>query len=290
MSVTDPAPFLWVDLLRRVVPKWLSERILAGFVVAFRFLYVMVSRLDAGTEILLQLTNARYPGIGTPTALALIGASRGLIRGIGETNAQYAAYLNQWRALQADKGGMRSLAKAIAHYCGNVKVVVVNRGGTVVTVAATTGAVTTQHAGDYAVPWNWDGVSNPEKAGHWSELWVLVFSPPWAKRGAWGDVGLKWGADALGFGHLSNHVDHDAIRLLVAEWKRASSRVNCVVFVYAAALFDFTTPAYMPDGTFGKWSRPSASNPKERVGSRFTDCRYWHPQESFPNVHGDPVP
>lgn len=261
--------FLWVDVLRAILPKWLTER--PTFKNAFRMLFTMVSRLDAGTEILVQLTNARYPGVGTPTALPLIGQSRGLIRGLADTNASFALYLRQWLQLWKHAGQQAALAKAVAHYLGNVKVKSVNRGGTMVTVD-TDGTVTTE----YGVAWDWDSKSNPEKAGHWSELWLIVYTPPWPRDGQWG-VGEKWGANTLGFGHDVPRVDVDAVRGLLADWKRNSSRVNCIIFTYDATLFDPTTPSTMPDGYFGKWSKDDPANPGRRIRSRFVDCRYWEP-------------
>lgn len=274
--------FLFVDVLRRILPKWLTER--PTFKNAFRYLYTMVSRLDAGMEILVQLTNARYPGVGTPTALPLIGQSRGLIRGLADTNTSYALYLRQWLTLWKHAGQQAALAKAISHYCGNVKVRSVNRAGTMVTVD-TDGSVTTE----YGVAWDWDSKSNTDyeasigllPAARWSELWIIVYTPPWVVRANWGSGNILGSDPDKGIGHLVPRVDRDAIQGLLADWKRNSSRIVCIIFTYNAANFDPLTPATMPDGYFGKWGRPDPNIPSRRIRSRFTDCRYWEPNGYF---------
>lgn len=274
--------FLWVDVLRKVLPKWLTER--PTFKVIFRWLFVMISRLDAGTEILVQLTNARYPGVGTPTALPLIGQSRGLLRGIGESTANFALYLRQWLDLWRHAGQQAALAKAIAHYCGNVKVKSVNRGGTMVTVN-TDGSVTTE----FGVDWDWDSQSNPDFETNygitpderWSELWIIVYTPPWPVRADWGSGGILGSDPDKGIGHLVPRVDYDAIVGLLQDWKRNSTRVVAIIFTYNAANFDPTTPSTMPDGYWGKWGRRDPNIPGRVIASRFTDCRFWEPNGYF---------
>lgn len=274
--------FLWVDVLRSVIPKWLTER--PGFVVAFRFLFTMASRLDSGTEILVQLTNARYPGVGTPTALPLIAQSRGLIRGIGESTTNFALYLRQWLALWKHAGQQAALAKAISHYVGNLKVKSVNRAGTMVTVD-TDGSVTFE----YGVAWDWDSHSNPDfetnygitPAERWSELWIIVYTPPWPVRADWGSGGTLGSDPDKGIGHLVPRVDVDAIVGLLQDWKRNSSRVVAIIYTYNAANFDTSNPSTMPDGYWGKWGRPDPAIPGRRIRSRFTDCRFWEPNGYF---------
>ena len=57
------------ETLRRYVPPWLSDRPQTGKTVGFRFLYCLVAPLDAGVQAAIEGVQARYPGIGTPTAL-----------------------------------------------------------------------------------------------------------------------------------------------------------------------------------------------------------------------------
>lgn len=278
MSVpVPPISKTWVDRLRLAVAgvRWMTLRALLGFQNVWAMLVALISILDDGERRLWQGFYARLPGLGTPTALPLIGQSRGLFRGIGESDDAFALWLRDFLQKWEKAGGGGSeksiaLLKQIQHYCGGVKVKSITRAGKLLTLEAD-GTVTKQ-----MIAWDWDSKSNPDKAGHWSEMWIIVYDPPWARRGKWGN-GIKWGVDTLGLGHEAPRNNVDELLSIFAEWKANRTRINTVCFTYDNTLFDETTPATMPDGWFGRWGKPDPADPTHTIPSRFADVRYWHP-------------
>jgi hypothetical protein len=258
------------DQLRTWGPWWLSDRHYTnGKTVAFRFLWTMIATLDCYLEYVLQALLAAWPGAGTPTALPLIGRSRGIMRGQADTDEEFQAKLRAWLEKWAGAGTQRQLAIEIHEYLGNhPRVRVVNRAGRMVTVNAD-GTVTTAQ-----IDWDWDSVSHPERAGFWSELFVIVYPTQWAHAGTWGD-GSLWGDGAgLGIGHDVTRVEVDAIKGIVEQWKAAHSKVRAIIWTSDATLFDPAVPASLPDGEWGSWGTTGGGS---RVPSHrdTTSCRYW---------------
>jgi hypothetical protein len=258
------------DRVRGYVPWWLSDRhYSSGKTVGFRFMWAVISALDVYMQVALEALQSAWPGKGTPTALPLIGRSRGILRGEADTDAQYAAKLRMWLDKWANAGTQRQLAIEIHEYLANrPQVRIVNRAGHWVTVAAD-GTVTTATAS-----WNWDSVSNPERSGFWSEMWIIIYPTQWAFSGNWGD-GRQWGARDSGIGHRVSRQEVDAVKGLIGQWKSAHSKVRAVIWTSDATLFDPTNPATRPDGTWGTWSIGSAT--RVPSGRNLTTCRYWEP-------------
>lgn len=258
------------DQLRGWVPWWLSDRHYStGESVGFRYLWSMVATLDCYMEYALEGLMAAWPGTGTPTALPLIGRSRGILRGQEDTDAIYASKLQGWLTKWAGAGTQRQLAVEVHEYLGNAPMVrVVNRAGHMVTVASN-GTITTAD-----IAWNWDGTSNPERSGFWSELWVIVYPTQWILAGTWGDGDTYNTSSGLGWGHGCSRQESDAVRGIVAQWKAAHSRVRCVTWTSDAALFDPTNPSSLPDGNWGQWGIASGSSyiPSDRNEA---SCRHW---------------
>lgn len=256
------------DVFRLALPWWLTDRREKGMTVGFRILWSLAAPLDTLQEVLLQGIQAGYPGRGTPTALPYIGRTRGILRGQADTDAEYAEKLRGWLARWETAGEMRGLGRELHEWLGNHPMIrLVNRAGTWVTVAAD-GTVTTQQAA-----WDWDSVSNPERAGFWSEMWIIVYPTQWALGGAWGD-GRSWGGRDSGIGHRVTATERETVRGLIAEWKSAHSRVRAVIWTSDAALFDPNNPATCPDGTWGQWGG-GGSGSRVASGRNTTTCRYW---------------
>ncbi len=277
---------LFRESLRRIVPPWLSERVASGAVVGFRTLQAMIAPLDDATDRLVQGVQAAWPGRGTPTALALIGRSRGIIRGRGESDFRYgkrlAGWLDRWRIA----GSQEAIARSIHEYVqGNPRVRVVNRAGTCISIDPS-GALTRD-----AVSWDWDSKSNAERAGYWSEVWVVVYTPPWSESGPQlNSPGAVLGSRTTGLGHLVVREEVDAIRGLLAQWKSAHSFVRAVIFTYDASLFDPVVPSSWPNGRWGQWSAKHLLFPGSRVSSdRSASCRFWEP-DSEPDREPDGEP
>ncbi len=254
--------------LRTWVPWWLSDRFFSsGKTVGFRFLWAMIKALDLIAEWIVQGLQAAWPGKGTPTALELIGRSRVIQRGHNDTDDQYAAKLITWLDRWRSAGTQFALAREIHEFLATrPKVRVINRAGHWVTMD-TDGTVTTND-----VAWDWDSVSNPERAGYWSELFVIVYYD-YTHSGTWGD-GRLWGARDSGIGHVVTREERSALLHLLSIWKSAHSKVRVVIWTTDATLFDPLTPASCPDGTWGQWSIPG-TDPRVPGGRVRTTCRYW---------------
>jgi hypothetical protein len=260
------------DEIRSYVVAWLSDRHYATpeLSAGFRFLWSLVAPLDDAMEALIQGIRAPQPGQGTPTAFPLIGRSRGIIRGYGETDASYTLRLIGWLDRWRIAGTAEAVARAVQDYIvSKPKVRVITRSGVWVT-AETDGSITRTTAA-----WNWDATTNPERAGYWSELWVVIYPTPWAVApGSWGDGGLWGTGDGFGLGHQVTRIEYDAIRGLLAQWKSAHTKISAVIWTSDATLFDPATPGSLPNGSWGDWSTTGAAArvPNSR---NLTTCRYW---------------
>ena len=199
---------LFRDSLRRIVPPWLSDRVASGMTVGFRTLQSMIAPLDDATDRLVQGVQAAWPGLGTPSALAYVGRNRGMIRGKGESDNDYSSRLTRWLDRWRIAGSQEAIARAIHEYVsGRPKVRVINRSGICVTV---------DHDDKLTrdnVKWDWDSKTNPERAGYWSELWVVVYTPPWSESGPkLNSAGAVLAGRTTGLGHLVTREEVDAIR------------------------------------------------------------------------------
>jgi hypothetical protein len=261
------APVRFRDVFKLITPWWLSDRPEQGKTVGYRYLWSMIAPLDALMEGLLQGIQAAYPGLGTPTALPFIGRARGILRGQADTDDDYAAKLRAWLDRWESAGSARGLAREIHEYLANhPRIRIVNRAGHWLTLEQD-GTITETDAA-----WNWDGTSNPERAGYWSELWVIVYPTQWAKAAKWG-TGEKWGG-GLGFGHDVTRKGVDALTGLFAEWKSAHSKIRAVIWTSDATLFDPSNPTSLPNGTWGQWGG-KGNGPRTGSGRNISTCRYW---------------
>jgi hypothetical protein len=259
-------------------PVWMSRPNIKRFVSS------MILLADLGIQALNESLFARFPGLGTPTALPLIGKDRGIPKGMSDTSATWAAKLIKWIDRWRTAGSQRAVAQAIQDYCTDApRVRVVNRNGCMTTL---------EHDGSFSfeiVTWDWDSLSHPRRNDpdepYWSELFIVVYTPPW-------DVSPPWGTSSVpdqGLGQLCPRVDVDAIKALLEQWKSAHTYVRAVLWSYDATLFDPSMPATMPDGTWGSWSyTPPDENPSHcQLSGRglleqSNDLRTWEPMREPP--------
>jgi hypothetical protein len=263
----DPVALRFIDSLASKLPVWMTRS------VGFRFIAAMIMLADAGVEMLFAGLFARYPGLGTATALPYIARSRGILRGVNESDTSFAARLLLWLDRWRIAGSMLAVAHAMQDYAANGAVVkVVNRAGVMLTLN-TDGKTWSVN---YTSGWNWDGTSNPERAGFWSECWVIIFNPPWAQFGGW-----PAGPSPLGALNMPA-IDHDNIKAMLQQWKSAHTFIRCVILSYDPTLFDPTNTAKMPNGKFGQWSYPTSGNAAKVISDRYTApfnaCRYIEPE------------
>jgi hypothetical protein len=256
------------DVFRRFTPWFLSDRSLStGESVGYRYLWALLAPLDAYAEVLVQGLIAPWPGLGTPTALALIGRSRGIIRGRLDTDEDYALKLRDWLNRAREWGGMRGLAIELAQYLGISRLRVINRAGRWVTYY--NGSIIVEDAA-----WDWDSVSHPERAGDWSDEWIIVYSPFAERPGALGDL---VGEDGYALGHLIKREEVDATLGIIAQTKGAHSRVRAVIWTTNPDNFQPGVPASCPDGTWGAWGT-TGSGSRVKSGRFYTNCRFWEPR------------
>lgn len=262
------------DWFAAYIPWWMSDRgkgaPAAPGNVIYRFTRSMIAPLDSAMQSLVEGLQAPWPGAGTPTALPRIGQARGILRGQSETDAGYIVRLISWLDTHRQGGSSERLARSFHDYLGNSpRVRVVNRSGAWVTVNADGTVVRNQQA------WNWDGVSNPERAGHWWDQWIIVYPTEWAASGTIGD-GRRIGSSGKGIGHQVTREEVDALKSQIIQWKSEHSYVRAAIWTSDATLFDPTVPGSLPDGTWGEWCLPR-SDPRVRGGRNISSCRFWEP-------------
>jgi hypothetical protein len=267
---------LFLDSLNNVVPRWLSNRWESAQQTAFKYLFAMVAPLDAMLDAAIQAGNASWPGYGDSSGLPLTGRARLVTRGMGETDVSYATRQLAWRKRGRIYGSQEAIARELHEFClGNPAVRVVARSG-VSTLVDAGGNLTRS-----TISWNWDGNSNPERAGRWSDMWIIIYAAPWGKQGpTWKTMGASWGSITTGIGQLCPRQDVDTVKALIMKSKACRSRVDAVIWCYDPTLFNPAVPSTMPDGWWGQWSKPDPANWGHRIRSRSTSTRVWEPHRS----------
>jgi hypothetical protein len=256
------------DAFAAYVPLWLSDRV--GRNVGFRVIWTFAAACDANLEVLVRGIQAAWPGVGDPSALGAVGASRGIVRGLGDTNATYATRLLGWLGQHSLRGSSRELARQVQAYLPHRPLVrVITRWGWWTSIDSA-GVITTTTAA-----WDWDSVSNPERntaaAPWWSDLFVVIYPDPYAKQASLGS-GLVAGGTNEGFGHKCPIEQYDALAAILAEWKAGHSRVRAVIWSPDPTYF-VPGGVNVPNGRWGQWSMDVAG--VREVSSRFSDCRFW---------------
>jgi len=272
-----------------VVPRWLANR--PGKNVGYKLIYACLMLLDIFIEWAVESVRAGWPGEGTPTALPLIGRSRGILRGPSEDDDTFIARLIAWLDTWKQAGSSVGLADQIRSYLigqGSLGagiqpcVRIVDRSGNW-TIAHSDGSV------EFASgAWNWDevlgwddGVARRPAAtvdGYWSDIWVIIAceqSPPRPVYPVYASTSdPAWVANfgtnaALGGGCQIPLEVTDGILQIVANWKGAHTWVRAIIL--PADLTSFTPATPTADGTFGNWSKLSgtAQVPARTAGARF---------------------
>lgn len=293
--------------LVNIVPNWLSNRL--GLNVGFRILWVFAYIFDWVIQYFVEGLQASLPGIGTDTALPLIGQSRGLIQGRVETNASFVRRLIAWLATWTKAGSAIGLATQLQIYLGGDTLVrVVDRAGNFVSVGAD------------GIPnffldssWDWDSLSATPGAFGWSDTWIIIYADPpygtytsladtdWIAQWGVGDsfipipsagnpytpqsaLGASNPGDAgfqLGTGHKVPRNERSAILQLIQTWKGAHTYVQAVIWSTDSTLF---VPGSLgipgnPDGTWGQWGYGvSLWAPARTQATAGGTVRYWTPE------------
>lgn len=216
---------------------------------------------DASVERIRRGLLARFPqgnGRTLPPAdaLAAAGKDRQVIRGIGETDTEYAARLIPWLDDRKTQGGPFALMRTLAAYVrGGSSFRTVDQRGNWFSRSAAGVETYTLDTGN----WNWDGAADTP---NWARFWVIIYpGTTWAQTHQWGDPGLTWGASGLTWGSTATSGQVKMTRQIVRNWKPAGTRCIKIIVAFDTASFDPTAPE--PDGT---WDDPA---------NRLTTAAYW---------------
>lgn len=257
------------------LPPWFQARRLAGKVRAFKFFYTIALMGDGLMQNAYEGLQAQYPSIAPPEALPLIGRDRGIVRGINETNAAYAARLLTWLSEWDGAGNPFTIMRQVRAYLApfTPRIRIVNDSGTWYTLEAdgTTSIVQTWPSSN----WVWDG----NDAAHPTRFWIIIYSlsGPWSPTGNWGD-GNDWGDRVRTWGTTATPDQVLQLRAIVDAWKSAGDCCQNIIIAFDGTSFDPTgvpLSAGLPDGTWGNWSKVVAG---VRSPSRLGTARYFRGQ------------
>lgn len=250
------------DGLERILPWWMRRR--AGFERAYKYAWASAIMCDALIETLMQGMVAAWPGYGTPTAHAEIGATRGIVKGLSDTSDEYADRLLAWLDEYPRMGSDESIARQFRAYLrGRPMVRVVDRHGQW-TEVGTDGTLRT-----FAAPWDWDSISHPTAATERpTDVWVIVYASAYTPTPDWPALDL-----ARGLGHDAPVTESDQAISIVKQWKPAHNWIRCILWVDTPAELDPENGVGMPDGTWGRWSKDDGTG--VWVPSRNSNFRYW---------------
>jgi hypothetical protein len=261
-------------LRKFLAPRWVTDD--EGELVG----YALDLQKDSFAERAFLGLLAGYPQNGPngetapPDALVRMGRDRRVVRGIFETDAQYAVRLKSWLDERRTTGNPFTLMRQLAAYTGDA------HGVSFRTVDATGNWYSRSSTGVESAllkqgNWDWDGRPLDEDGRtRWARFWVIIYPgtlwgpSPWD----WGDAtGPDWGefttAHTLGSTATMEHVA--TLRAIVSDWMGAGKRCVNIILAFDPASFDPAAPE--PDGLWEHWSKVVAN---VRVPARLATARY----------------
>lgn len=259
------------DINRATTPRRLRDRGPSFKNTGFKFVWTFGLAFDALLELAMQGAQAAFPGLGTPTALPLIGRARGILRGSSVSDDAYAAQLQNWLPTLKARGQAWEVLRSIRAVVGPVKCRVVDVGGNWWTIDAAGTESLVQLPGS----WVWDDkpLSDDQRA------WVIIYAPEgWEDCQEWLNYWL--GADYPYGGNLEggNYTIGQTCGFDLAEDIRAQIRISkpfhvrvvTIIIAFDPDSFDPNNPSTWPDAT---WKNFTTGNPP--VLSRVETARYW---------------
>lgn len=253
---------LFTEKLEKILPWWLRDRI--GLDRGYKFLWSSALMCDALIHALMEGVQAPWPGYGTPTALSEIGVTRGIVRGLSDTDAEYAARLQAWLDSYARMGSDEAIARSLHEYlAGRPMVRIVDRHQQW-TEIDTAGNLRT-----FSAPWDWDSVSHPTAStDRPTDIWIIVYGAAYAHQPSWAALDASHG-----IGHTVPFVERDQGVALFKQWKPAHNWIRCVLWVDHTSELDPEGGVGLPDGKWGYWGKDDGTG--ARVRSRNSNFRYW---------------
>lgn len=250
-----------------------------------KVLYSLAMVQDILDQLDYERLVARFPSYAGESALALIGADRGIPRGRGESAAAYAKRLIGWRWPRGHRvrGSAYALLEQIWTYFGGgfeLHAVQPNEW------SWKRDAAGAESAAAYPA-WDWDSSDNPDAADQWARFWLVIDGTDLIDPVPnWGDptlYGGQHGDSSYALGHTGVSADDvNAIRRLFRgrAWKPAGTRAE-----WAVISLDGSEP--VPDGTWRWWAKDDGFGVYEPT--RPDTFRYWALDEAANKYVGDPV-
>lgn len=280
------------DALKSIVPAWLADRA-DDLNKGFKVLWVIAQMADGIVQTSIEGVKAALPGLGTPTALALIGASRRILRGVSETDDEYAARLRTWLDVWTNAASDEVLLQLLQGFLGPdialPKLRLITRAGHFTTLNVD-GSFTYDTDTDWTIPGSsWDTFYQPHHDQWWSDIWIVVYvnASRWPiytslTDPAWTAI---WGAGTLGLGHQVPREAAQGVMSIIADMKGAHTFVQAVIFTTDTALY---VPGALggtgdPDGRWGSFSAPGFTSRVQAgvrtmsTGGGLGAIRYWTP-------------
>lgn len=249
-----------------------------------KVLHSLTMVLDAADQIQRDRLMCRFPSYAGDSALTLIGADRGILRGRAETSEHYAARLLAWRYPRGHRvrGNPFAVLEQIAEYFGGGFELRTEQQNGLRFVRAADGTESTTTS----TTWDWDSLTNPDATDEWARGWIAIDgSGLITETPDWGDPALyggQHGDSAYALGHEGVSADDvNAIRKLFRgrAWKPAGTRA-----MWAVVSLDGTWPT--PAGAWGRWATDNAGNYE---AARSPDYRYWALDPTALTYAGDPA-
>jgi len=266
------------ELFYHLAPSWLVGRPSVedtdheGEKVAWSISVV----LDAFAERTRQSLQARFPSRAPWDAMPLMSRDRKIVRGIGETDAQFAARLLPWLTRHRTRGNPFAMLRELRDY--------LNADCRVQTVDDASNWFEIDYDGTESYTlgtgaWDWDDASVWTGSGtSWSRFWVIIYptaagEPFAAPADLWGGAGLyggSWGFAGTTWGTTATPEEIAMLRRIVREWKPAGTRCEWIIIAFDDTKFGPAGTA-IPAGEYGAWSKNSAG---VRVAAREPTARY----------------
>jgi hypothetical protein len=241
--------------------------------------------LDAFDEMMRQRLIARFPSYAGDSALALLGAARGILRGRAELASHYAQRLISWRYPRGHRvrGSGFALLEQISEYFGGGFDLNTEQHNALQFHRAADGTESTATVGG----WDWDSGSLPNWNDRWARFWVVIDGTDLISATPdFGDANLyggQLGDSSYAVGHEGVSADDViAIRKLFRgrAWKPAGTRA-----MWAIISINGTTPN--PGGDYERWGRLNATN--YEAARDYVNQRYWALDPTALLYAGDPT-
>lgn len=238
--------------------------------IAERFMYALSFGCDAILEKINEAVSMHFPGYGDASALPYTGADRGIVRGLYETDANYAARLQRYLDTWHDAGTARSVIQQIAWYVYPVEPLLgsylegVNE--TRYDLLADGSNPDTDPTVTHAVPpdQQWDQLGYYKRRFFFIKAWGTASGTTWAPSGT------VFGAAGYVFGDLTKSIGYNLppqvatdLRAMVAQWQCAGTRYPWIVIIIVDGWSGTTS------GTWANWSKIDTSGTRPvRVPAR----------------------